>query len=271
MKLKGKVAIVTGGGQGIGEGIVQCLAEEGADIAIIDINADTATKVAADVKSMGRKSLAVEADLTDNNRVEKAVRDTLDFFGKIDILVNNAGGYPMDTLEGATGLRIIDRTGEEWDRLYELNLKTQVLMCRAAVPHMMKQKSGKIVNISSISAVTPSAQLICYAVAKAGVVHYSRTLARDLAGDNINVNCICPGVLYTPLWEKGAAALGQFNPQTAGMKPREFFDTVLVPQVPLRREQTPEDIGRAVVFFVSEEARNITGQTLDIDGGMAFV
>jgi len=271
MKLEGKIAIVTGGGQGIGEGIVRCLAEEGADIAIIDINGANATKIANEVKAPGRRTLAIEADITDNDRVVKAVQDILDFFGRIDVLVNNVGGYPTEDLEGATGLRVTDRTGEEWDHLYELNLKTQVLMSRVVVPHLIKQKSGKIVNISSASAGTASSQLVCYATVKAGIVHYSRILARDLAADNINVNCICPGVLYTPLWERGASVLSQFIPGAEIMKPREFFDTALVSQVPLGREQTPEDIGRAVVFFASEDARNITGQTLYIDGGMAFV
>ena len=271
MKLEGKVAIVTGGGQGIGEGIVRCLAEEGADIAIIDINGNNARKVADWVKSQGRKALAVEANITENDKVVKAVQDILDFFGKIDILVNNVGGYPTEDLEGSAGLRVADRTGEEWDRLYELNLKTQVLMSRTVVPHLINQKSGKIVNISSGSAGMASTQLVCYATAKAGIVHYSRILARDLAADNINVNCICPGVLYTPLWERGASVLSQFIPGAEKMKPREFFDTALVSQVPLRREQTPEDIGHAVAFFASEDARNITGQTLYVDGGMAFV
>lgn len=271
MKLEGKVAIVTGGGQGIGQGIVHCLAEEGADVAVVDINGDNARKVAGEVKSLGRRALAVEADITDNDKVVKAVQDILDFSGKIDILVNNVGGYPMAAFKGATGMRIIDRTEEEWDRCYELNLKTQVFMCRAVVPHLVEQKSGKIVNIASVGGRVPSAQLICYATAKAGVIYYTKTLARELAPDNINVNCICPGVLYTPLWEEGAAVLTQLIPGTEGMKPREFFDTALVSQVPLGREQTPEDIGHAVVFFASEEARNITGQTLNIDGGMAFV
>lgn len=271
MKLEGNVAIVTGGGQGIGEGIVRCLAEEGADIAIIDINGDNARKVADRVKSSGRKALAIEADITDNDRVVKAVQDILDFFGRIDILVNNVGGYPMGGLETATGMRIIDRTEAEWDGCYELNLKTQVLMCRAVVPHLVEQKSGKIVNISSIGGRQPSGQLICYATAKAGVIYYTKTLARELARDNINVNCICPGVLYTPLWEKGATAFAQLRPETQGMSPREFFDKFIAAPVPLGRAQTPEDIGRAVVFFASDDAKNITGQTLNVDGGSAFV
>ena len=218
-----------------------------------------------------RQALAIQADVTDSAMVAKAVEDILDFFGKIDILVNNAGGYPSGSLEEASSIRIIDRTLEEWDGCYELNLKTQVVMCQAVVPHMVERKSGKIINISSGSARSPAVQLVCYATAKAAVVHYTRLLARDLAGDNINVNCICPGIIYTPLWERGAAVFSQLRPETQGMTPREFFEKVLVPQVPLGREQTAEDIGRAVVFFASDDAKNITGQTLNVDGGMAFV
>ena len=268
MRVNDKVAVVTGGGKGLGRGSVLCLAREGADIAIIDIDSDSARKVVDEVKSLGRKALAVEADVTDNNQVVKAVQEVIDAFGKIDILVNNAGGYPMDLMTGGTN--IIDRTEEEWDGNYELNLKSQVLMCRAVIPHLVKQKSGKIVNIASTSARTPSMMLVCYATAKAGVVHYTRLLARELAKDNINVNCVCPGIIYTPLWEKAAAKLMEVQ-QLKDMTPREFFEKTLIPGVPLGREQTPGDIGNAVLFLASDEARNITGHTLDVDGGMAFV
>ncbi len=268
MRVKDKVAIVTGGAKGLGKGSVMCLAREGADIAIIDIDIDNAQKTVSEVKSLGRKALVVEADVTDNDQIVKAVQDVLDFFGRIDILVNNAGGYPLDLMQGT--IAIIDRTEEEWDGNYELNLKSQVLMCRAVVPHLVKQKSGKVVNIASASARTPSMMLVCYATAKAGVVHYTRLLARELAKDNINVNCVCPGIIYTPLWEKAAAKLMEVL-QMKDMTPREFFERTLIPGVPLGREQTPEDIGNAVLFLASDEAKNITGHTLDVDGGSAFV
>lgn len=271
MKLRDKVCVVTGGGQGIGRGIVRCLAEQGADVAIVDINDENANKVVDEVQSMGRRALAIEADVTDNDQVEKAVQDVLKFFGKIDILVNNVGGYPMEVLSHDAGMRISDRTEAEWNGSYDVNLKTHVLMCRAVVPHLIERKSGKIVNIASAGALMPSVELICYATLKAGVIYYTKTLARDLAKDNINVNCICPGVIYTPLWERGATELLRRFPDTQEMTPYEFFVKALVSRVPLAREQTPEDIGHAVTFLVSEEAKNITGQTLNIDGGMAFV
>jgi NAD(P)-dependent dehydrogenase (short-subunit alcohol dehydrogenase family) len=268
--IEGKVAVVTGGGQGLGLGIALCLARDGADVAILDINGDTARSAAGAVAAAGRKSLPVQADLTDADQVKQGVESILAEFGRIDILVNNAGGYPQEVSLGEGSPRIAARTEIEWDGCYDINLKTTVLTCGEVVPLMTERKDGKIVNISSASASTPSASLVCYATMKAGIVHYTRMLARELAPDNINVNCVCPGIIYTPLWERGASEFSKRIPGVE-MTPREFFERTLVPQVPLGREQTAEDIGNAVAFFVSDEARNITGQTLHVDGGMAFV
>ena len=267
MKLEGKVAIVTGGGVGIGRGIVHCLAEEGADVAVVDINRDTAREVAGEVKAAGCESLAIEADLTDNKKVTQAVQDIINTFGKIDILVNNAGGMGKILL-ARTSLKFVDVKEAEWDENYELNLKTQVLMSRAVAPYFIKQKSGKIVNISSVAGKSNRSQHMAYSAAKASVIHFTRILAAELAEHNINVNCICPGVIYTPLWEKIAAQFTRLLPEAKGMTPREYFDKFNVPRVPLKRGQTVEDIGYAVVFLVSEDARNITGQSLNVDGGM---
>jgi len=256
---------------------VQCLAEEGADVAVIDINGDNARKVAGEVKALGRKSLAIEADATDSKRVDQLVQETIDTFGKIDILVNNVGGLGKATW-ARTSLQFVDQKEAEWDESFKLNLKSHVLMCRAVVPHFQKQKSGKIVNVASIAGRgvsgrgggRDSAGQMVYGVAKAGVIRFTRALAMVLAGDNINVNCICPGIIYTPLWEKGAAQFTQHTPAAKGLTPREYFDKFVVPPIPLKREQTPEDMGRAVVFLVSEDAKNITGQSLNVDGGLVL-
>ncbi len=266
MKLEGKVAIVTGGGAGIGRGIVLCLAEEGADVAVIDINRDTATKVAAEVKALGRKSLAIEADLTDKKKVTQAVRDIINTFGKIDILVNNVGGLGKTHL-ARTSIRFIDQEEAEWDENYELNLKTTVLMNRAVAPYFIKQKSGKIVNIASVAGKINYPEIMAYSAAKASVISFTRTLAMELAEDNINVNCICPGAIYTAFAEARAAQFVRLHPDAKGMTPREYFNKFFLSGTPLKREVTPEDIGRAVVFLVSEDARIITGQSLNVDGG----
>jgi len=274
MKLEGKITIVAGGGQGIGRGIVLCLAEEGADVAVVDINRDNARKVADEVKALGRKSLAIGADATDSKQVNQAVQEVIDAFGKIDILVNNVGGAGKAT-RARTGPRFVDITEAEWDEDSELNLRTHFLMCRTVAPHFQKQKSGKIVNIASIAGRgvsgrgggRDSAGQMVYGVAKAGVIRFTRALAMVLAGDNINVNCICPGLIYTPLWEWLATHSMELRPESKGMEPREYFLRA-VSGIPLGREQTPEDIGRAVAFLVSEDAKNITGQSLNVDGGL---
>lgn len=282
MKLKNKIAIVTGGGAGIGRGITLCLAGEGADVAIVDINRENATKVAKEVEGLGRKPLVILADVTDNKQVDQVVQKTLETFAKIDILVNNVGGESKFYYEEA-GQPYPEE--KEWDDTIELNLKTTMLMSRAVAPHFINQKSGKIVNISSIGGRTPSGggrgmsgvigergaaftPMMSYGVAKAGVIQFTMSLALQLAEYNINVNCICPGVLYTPLYERSAPRRIQSTPGAEGMTAQEYFDKFIASRVPLGREQTPEDIGRAVVFFASEDARNITAQSLNVDGGL---
>ena len=281
MKLEGKIAAVTGGGAGIGEGIVRCLAEEGADVAVIDISKVNGEKVSKDVKAMGRRSAAVIANVTEKDQADYALKQILDTFGRIDILVNNVGGESKYYYEEPG----VDYSEEkEWDDTIRLNLRATMLMTRAVAPLFVTQKSGKVVNISSIGG-RPMAggppqgggmsgreatlsPMTSYGVAKAGVIQFSRLMALQLAPFNVNVNCICPGVLYTPLYERSAPRRIQSTPGAEGLSYREYFDKYVASRVPLGREQTPEDIGRAVVFLSSEEARNITGQSINVDGGL---
>lgn len=298
MKLQGKVAIVAGGGEGIGEGIVRCLAEEGADIAVVDINGDIAEQTAERVKAMGRKALPVKADLTEEKHVIKTVKDTVDFFGKLDILVNNVGGTIRDTSklidkyvasqDDTVSLTSYMRFGPDaWDYLYNLNLKTHVMMCNAVTPYFIKQRSGKIVNISSISARMADPYNMPYSAMKAADISITWSIARALAPYNITVNCICPGFVYTPMAERGVitrlTALREAQRKGEKLQPpfnryaeadlnnisyKEFWlKYQVIPVTPLGREQTTEDMGKAVVFFVSEDAKNITGQVLHVDGG----
>lgn len=302
MKLKDKIAIVAGGAQGIGEGIVRCLAAEGADIAVVDVNRDAASRIVEEVRDMGRRALPVTADLTEENQVNKAVGDIVDFFGRIDILVNNVGGVSAEmsqrveehaaSFQEIVGIPTYMRFSPDiWDRYYQLNLKSHVMLSNAVTPYFIKQKSGKIVNISSVSGRLADPDHIPYSAMKAGDISLTWSLARGLAPYNINVNCICPGFIYTPLWERGAdnslkevrgivrkfrdkgeklpRPLARFTDvDLESMTSREFWLKFIVrPNNPLGREQTPEDIGRAVVFFVSDDARNVTGQVLNVDGG----
>ena len=268
--LDGKAAIITGGGAGIGRGISLCLAGEGADIAIADINGENARAVAGEVEALGRKSVAIEADITDGDNVAQVVAEVLSTFGKIDILVNNIG---------STGEAMGDRTDPhfsgleewEWDKTIKRNLKTQYLMCKAVVPHFQKQRSGKIVNMASQAAKSPQRRVSAYSTAKAAVVHFSHSLALELAKDNINVNCVCPGLVFTDslynsmsYWMKNDP-----RPEVKDMDPREYFRKYTAPSIiPLQREQTVEDVARAVAFLVSDNAKNITAQALSVDGGM---
>jgi len=284
MKLEGKVAIVAGGGQGIGEGIVKCLAEEGADVAVVDINGDIARKAADEVKSMGRKGLAVIADLTDDSQVAKSVKETVDFLGKIDILVNNVGGVSLEMSQmiqeqiasfgDESFPSYMQFTPEVWDKYYQLNLKSHVMMSHAVTPHFTQQRSGRIVNISSIAGRSAEPGHMPYGAMKASDISITWSLARALAPYNVTVNCICPGFVYTPLWARGATARlegarKRGNIDVEGMTPYEFWVKYIVkPSTPLKREVTVEDIGRAVVFFTSDDAKNVTGQTLHVCGGI---
>ncbi len=281
MKLHGKVAIVTGGAAGIGQGIVRCLAEEGADVAIVDVSREAAEGLSQEVRGLGRKSTVVIADATDSVQVHRAVKEALDAFGKVDILVNNVGGEARFYRE-KPGQPYSEE--QEWDDTIQLNLKSAVLMTRALAAHFIDQRSGKIVNISSIGGRPPSGRatpaagmagsgaafspLTSYGVAKAGLIQFTFQMALQLAEYDINVNCVCPGVLYTPMYERSAPRRIEATPEARGMTATEYFDKFVAARVPLKRGQTPEDIGRAVVFLVSEDARNITGQSLNVDGGL---
>ena len=275
MELQGKKAVVTGGGAGIGEGISLCLAEAGADVAIISRSLNRAALVADKIKALGRESLVEVADATESKQVKAAVQHILDYFGKIDILVNNVGGE-VRFYKDFTGDRFVEISEQEWDEMIDFNLKTTIRTCREVVPHMVKQNSGKIVNISSIAARPPiwtgariPAGFMSYFVSKAAIIQFTGTLALELAEHNINVNCVCPADVWTPLWEKNAARTIAANPQFKGMTPREYFKKVVVAGTtqPIKREITPSDIGDAVVFFVSEKSRNITGQSINVDAG----
>ena len=302
IRLKDKIAIVAGGAQGIGEGIVRCLAQEGAHIAVIDIDGDAASHIAEEVKAIGRRALPLTADLTEENQVNGAVRDTVDFFGRIDILVNNVGGVSIETSQMmekykasqqniAMAPAFLRFSPDVWDRYYQLNLKSHVLLSNAVTPYFIGQKSGKIVNISSVSGRFGDTGHMPYAAMKAGDISLTWSLAQGLAPYNINVNCVCPGFVYTPLWERGAnnnlkemrdtvreirgrgeklpRPLARFTDvDLENMTPRDYWLKFTVrPSNPMRKEQTPEDIGKAVVFFVSDDAKNITGQVLHVDGG----
>ena len=261
MRLAGKVAVVTGGGSGIGRGIVLAMAREGADVAIPDIQVSNADRVAAEVKALGRRALAIKTDVTSTGDVTAMAEHVREALGKIDIVVNNAG------MASAPGLPFTNNTEEDWDRTFAVNTKSVFLVCKAVAAHMIERKAGRIVNIASIAGPISAGTMPPYSVAKMGVITFTKVLARELAPHGITVNAICPGVLYTEFWQKLAAHIAETNPAFKGMTPRQVFDKRVADVTPMKREQTPEDIGWAAVFLASDEARNITGVALPVDGG----
>ena len=261
MRLAGKVAVVTGGGSGIGRGIVLAMAREGADIAIPDIQVLNAEKVAGEVKAIGRKVVAMKTDVTSAADVKAMVDRTREAFGKIDIVVNNAG------MAAPPGMPFTNNTEEDWDRTFAVNTKSVFLTCKAIAPHFIERKAGRIINIASIAGPLAAVTMPPYSVAKQGVITFTRIVAKELAPHRITVNAICPGVLWTDFWQKLAAHIAETNPAFKGMTPRQVFEKRVADIVPMKTEQHPEDIGAAAVFLASDEARYITGQALMVDGG----
>jgi 3-oxoacyl-[acyl-carrier protein] reductase len=235
---------VTGGGHGIGRAYAHRLAEEGAKLAIAELDAAAGERVAAEVGG-----LAVRTDVSDEASVAEMARRTLERFGRIDILVNNAAMFatvpmsraPFDELDPA-----------EWDRMMAVNLRGTWLACRAVIPQMRKQRYGKIINISSSTAIKGSASRIHYVTSKAGILGFTRTLAMEVGKDNICVNCVAPG-----------STLSEENADEALVKYRQAAASTRA----LQRMQRPEDLVGAVAFFASSDSDFITGQTLVVDGG----
>ena len=261
MRLQGKVAVVTGGGAGIGRGIVLCMAKEGADIAIPDIQEANAQSVVKEVLALGRKAISMRCDVTKSAEVQVTVDRIKKELGRIDILVNNAG------MASAPGMPFTNNSEEDWDKTYTVNLKSVFLTCKALAPYFIERKAGRIINIASIAGPLAAMTMPPYSVAKGGVITFTRVIARELAPHGVTVNAICPGVLWTAFWEKLAQHIADTNPGFKGMTARQVFDKRVGDVIPMKREQTPEDIGHAAVFLASEEARNITGQALNVDGG----
>lgn len=247
MKLEGKVAIVTGGGQGIGRASALALAKEGADIVIADIDLGLAEKVVGEVKSLGRQAQAVKVNVFDKNEVNQMVEQVLNNFKSIDILVNSAGINPMGPA--------LEESEEQWDRTMNINLKGTFLCAQAVARQMVKQKQGKIINIASISGHRGIPGMVSYCTSKAAVIHLTQVLAMEWSKYNINVNTVTPGITITPLHNKV-------------MEDPEAFRRERQKSIPLRRVNEPEDVANVVLFLASPEADNITGQEIVIDGGI---
>jgi len=251
--LSDRVAIITGGAVGIGRGIALKFAVEGCSAVIADIDAMEGKKTAEEVSKKGREGIFVSCDVTVGHQVRAMVDEAMSKFGKIDILVNNAGGVP-----DPKGF-LDDVSEEQWDRSLNLNLKSVFLCCQAVVPHMKKNKYGKIVNISSLGAVHPAVSVVHYHAAKAGVLGLTYNLAFELAPFNISVNAILPGPIRTPFWE----------PVTRDIPDKDaYFSEIAKKEVPMQRIGTPGDIAGAALFLASELSAFVTGETINVAGGL---
>ncbi len=246
MRLNDKVAFITGGGKGIGRAIALLFAQEGADIVIGDVNKEDADKTCLDIEALGRKSLALPLDVANYAKVEEAVNKILDKFGKVDILVNNAG-ITKDNL-------LLRMSEAEWDAVLNVNLKGSFNCIKAVSRAMIKQRSGKIINIASIIGIIGNSGQANYSASKAGIIALTKTAAKELASRNINVNAVAPGFIQTEMTAK--------LPEDLKLKMKE--------EIPLKKFGDPNDVAAVCLFLASEESSYITGQTIIVDGGMVM-
>jgi len=253
MKLKGRTALIAGGGGGIGRAVALALAHEGAKTAVADIVKDNAEKVSGEIKALGMDGMAYQVDLTKKADVDRMVSEVLARFGQIDILVNCQG---WDRLEP-----FVESHEETWEKLLAINFKSVLYTAKAVLPQMISHGGGKIVNISSDAGRVGSSWEAVYAGAKGAVIAFSKTVAREVARYKINVNVVCPGLTETPLLQ----AVRSQSEQTA-----KIIEAV-TKATPFRRPAKPEEIAEAVLFFTSPASQFITGQTLSVSGGLTMV
>jgi len=281
--LDGKVALVSAAGRGIGRAIAIGLAEAGAKVAVNSYGEETTKSTAEAVEAAGVEALALVGDITDPETILATAERAIERFGQIDILVNNVGAGPKDF--PARESHALGPMAALWDALYDQNLRAAVLMTEAVMPHMIERGEGKIIHVSSIAGKTSLSDRMlqhfahpAYGAMKAALCHYTTTLAEIIGPHGINVNAVCPGIVWTDAWRANAENAVTNLPEFKGQDAREWFEGIargeypeIFDRTPLRREQTVEDIADAVVFLASDAARNITGQSLMVDGGMVKV
>ena len=246
MILKNRVAVVTGGARGIGREIALLFAKEGADIAICDVNAETASATKTEIEALGRQAIAETVDVTKSNQVDEFVQKTLDKFRKIDILVNNAG-ITRDSL-------LVRMSESDWDLVLAVNLKGAFNCTKAVSKIMMKQRDGRIVNIASIIGIMGNAGQANYAASKGGLIALTKTVAKELASRNVRANAIAPGFIQTDMTAK-------LSDEVKGE---------MLKYVPLSKFGTVRDVANLALFLVSDDSSYITGQVIQVDGGMVM-
>jgi len=243
MRLKGKKAIVTGAGQGIGRSIALKMAQEGADTAIAEMNPSTGASAAKEVEALGRRALSISVDVADQEQVQGMVDQVLKAWKRIDILVNNAGFDRPGNL-----LKVKE---EDWDAVLGVHLKGTLNCIQAVAPHMIENHYGKIVNVSSVWGKSGAVSEVSYSTAKAGIIGLTKSVARELGRYQINVNVILPGLILTPTISKMA----------------EKYQNLIIENTPLKRIGHPEEVANVVAFLASDEAGFVTGAMVEVSGG----
>jgi meso-butanediol dehydrogenase/(S,S)-butanediol dehydrogenase/diacetyl reductase len=256
MELTGTTAIVTGGARGIGRGIAYELAREGVRVALADLPAVAADReeTIAGVKKLGAEAIAIDCDVRDLAQAQAMVQKTIDAWGKVDILVNNAGVIKVGP--------VFMFSEEDWDLIHDVNVKGTFICSKAVVPHMMQNRKGRIVNLASMAGKTGRGGVSSYCSSKFAVIGFTQALAEEMGQFDVTVNAVCPGEVDTAMWRDvllPAIALG------TGVTKEEAWENAAVKNVPLKRPQTVEDIGQAVVFLC--KADNITGESINVTGG----
>ena len=246
-RLDGTVAIITGSGSGIGKAVALLFAREGARVVVCDIDVERGAGVRGEIVKEGGEAAFVRADVSRSNEVAKLVRQTVERYGRIDILVNNAGMASLGT--------VLDISDGEWDRVLSVNLKGAFLCSKHAVPEMIREGGGVIVNVASVIGLVGGRGEAAYCASKGGLIALTKAMALDFAEDNVRVNCICPGSVRTPMREI----------VMAGKSPEERRAAEL--RIPIGRVADPEEIARTVLFLASDESSYVTGSTLVVDGG----
>jgi 3-oxoacyl-[acyl-carrier protein] reductase len=242
--IKDKVVIVTGAAAGIGAGVAKLFAEEGAHVYLTDLDGHSAKKLAAALKAEGHSAFGFEANARDKDAMAAVVDDASKRFGQIDVLVNNAGVYPRQPF--------LEMTEQQWDTMLDINLKSVFHCAKLVMPHMVKQRSGAVINISSVTFFTGLQNLTHYIASKGGIIGFTRGLAREVGEHNVRVNCITPGAIETEGERK--------------LMPKHESDAFMAFQS-LKRRITPLDLARVCLFLATDLSGAMTGQTLNVDGG----
>ena len=250
MRLQGKVAVITGSGQGLGRAYALRFAQEGAHIVVADIQEDNAYSVVQEVHHLGGEAVAVEVDVSDAGRVDSMIDQTVEQFGQVDVLINNASIFSTIKMKPFEEITL-----EEWNQLMAVNLTGSFLCCQAVSPHMRERKQGRIINISSGVVLMGRPWYAHYVASKSGIIGLTRALAKELGGDNITINAITPGPTETEVPRETV------SPEQA---------KAMVEAQAIHRRETPEDLVGVAVFLASDDSGFITGQVINVDGGLNF-